>query len=314
LKGGDATGDNEIDEDDVNTIDAAWGTNTALANFALADVTNDGRVGIEDLSMVASNISNSTGFGAPPVYKRAVATSNTGSALEVIAPDFAGEWRAGEEVELVFMARGLGDLAGYEMEFSYDPFDMSVVGEVEPGAVFAGNPQGAFQRLQEDEGRIRVAGARYGKVWSAAGDGELLRVKVRLHQDGFPESLSLQDGRLISSAYESAPLEFLRDPSLLAVPDDFALSQNYPNPFNPSTTIPFSVPAFGAGMVPTSVEIFNAIGQRVKVLVQESVQPGYYRAVWAGDDAAGRQVGSGIYFYRVKVGESLQVRRMTLVK
>ncbi|MBT6619026.1 MAG: hypothetical protein HOB41_03990 [Gemmatimonadetes bacterium] len=314
LKGGDATGDNEIDEDDVNTIDAAWGTNTALANFAQADVTNDGRVGIEDLSMVASNISNSTGFGAPPVYKRAVATSNTGSALEVIAPDFAGEWRAGEEVELVFMARGLGDLAGYEMEFSYDPFDMSVVGEVEPGAVFAGNPQGAFQRLQEDEGRIRVAGARYGKVWSAAGDGELLRVKVRLHQDGFPESLSLQDGRLISSAYESAPLEFLRDPSLLAVPDDFALSQNYPNPFNPSTTIPFSVPAFGAGMVPTSVEIFNAIGQRVKVLVQESVQPGYHRAVWTGDDAAGRQVGSGIYFYRVKVGESLQVRRMTLVK
>ena len=314
LKGGDATGDNEIDEDDINTIDAAWGTNTALANFAQADVTNDGRVGIEDLSMVASNISNSTGFGAPPVYKRAMAKSNTGSALEVIAPDFAGEWRAGQEVELVFMARGLGGLAGYEMEFSYDPFDMSVVGEVEPGVVFAGNPQGAFQRLQEDEGRIRLAGARYGKVWSAAGDGELLRVKVRLHQDGFPESLSLQDGRLISSAYESAPLEFLRDPSLLAVPDGFALSQNYPNPFNPSTTIPFSVPTFGAGMVPTSVEIFNAIGQRVKVLVQESVQPGYYRAVWAGDDAAGRQVGSGIYFYRVKVGESLQVRRMTLVK
>jgi hypothetical protein len=314
LKGGDATGDNEIDEDDVNAIDAAWGTNTAFANFAQADVTNDGRVGVEDMSMATSNISNSTGFGAPPVYKRAVATSNAGSGLEVIAPDFAGEWRAGEEVELVFMARGLGDLAGYEMEFSYDPFDMSVVGEVEPGAVFAGNPQGAFQRLQEDEGRIRVAGARYGKVWSAAGDGELLRVKVRLHQDGFPESLSLQDGRLISSAYESAPLEFLRDPSLLAVPDDFALSQNYPNPFNPSTTIPFSVPAFGAGMVPTSVEIFNAIGQRVKVLVQESVQPGYHRAVWTGDDAAGRQVGSGIYFYRVKVGESLQVRRMTLVK
>lgn len=314
LKGGDATGDNEIDEDDVNAIDAAWGTNTAFANFAQADVTNDGRVGVEDLSMATSNISNSTGFGAPPVYKRAVAKSNAGSALEVIAPDFAGEWRAGQEVELVFMARGLGDLAGYEMEFSYDPFDMSVVGEVELGAVFAGNPQGAFQRLYEDEGLIKVAGARYGKVWSAAGDGELLRVKVRLHQDGFPESLRLQDGRLISSAYESARLEFLRDPSLLAVPDDFALSQNYPNPFNPSTTIPFSVPAFGASAVPTSVEIFNAIGQRVKVLLQESVQPGYHRAVWEGDDASGRQVGSGIYFYRVKVGESLQVRRMTLVK
>ena len=314
LKGGDATEDNEIDEDDVNTIDAAWGTNTAIANFALADVTNDGRVGVEDLSLATSNISNSTGFGAPPVYKRAVAQSNLGSALEVIAPDFVGEWRAGQEIELVFMARGLGDLAGYEIEFSYDPFAMSVVGNARLGAVFNGNPQGAFQRLDEHEGRITAAGARYGKVWSAVGDGELLRLRVRLHQDGFPTSLRLQDGRLISSSYESVPLSFLRDPSLLAVPDEFALAQNYPNPFNPSTTIPYSVPAFGAGMVPTSVEIFNAIGQRVKVLVQESMQPGYHRAIWEGDDASGRQVGSGIYFYRVRVGESMQVRRMTLVK
>ena len=314
LKGGDATEDNEIDEDDVNTIDAAWGTNTALANFAQADVTNDGRVGVEDLSMATSNISNSTGFGAPPVYKRAVPGSNMGSGLEVVAPDFAGEWRAGQEVELVFMARGLGDMAGYEMEFSYDPFDMSVVGDTRLGAVFDDNPQGAFQRLEQEEGLITAAGARYGKAWSAVGDGELLRVRVRLHQDGFPESLHLRDGRLISTNYESTRLEFLRDPSLLAIPDEFALSQNYPNPFNPSTTIPFTVPAFGAGMVPTSVEIFNAIGQRVKVLLQESVQPGYHRAIWEGDDASGRQVGSGIYFYRVRVGESLQVRRMTLVK
>jgi len=67
-------------------------------------------------------------------------------------------------------------------------------------------------------------------------------------------------------------------------------------------------------MVPTSVEIFNAIGQRVKVLLRESVQPGYHRAVWEGDDAEGRQVGSGLYFYRVKVGESQQVKRMMLVK
>ncbi|MEE3258114.1 MAG: hypothetical protein VX293_02785, partial [Candidatus Latescibacterota bacterium] len=314
LKGGDATEDNEIDEDDVNAIDAAWGTNTAATNFAPADVTNDGRVGVEDLSLATSNISNSTGFGAPPVYKRALPRSNAGSKLEVIAPDFAGEWRAGEEIELVFMARGLGDLAGYEMELSYDPFDMAVVGDARLGAVFDGNPQGAFQRLTEDKGWIAVAGARYGKVWTATGDGELLRVKVRLHQDGFPESLRLEDSRLISSIYESEPLSFLSDPSLLGVPKEFALKPNYPNPFNPSTTIPYSVPAFGAGMVPTSVEIFNALGQRVKVLVQDAVQPGYHRAVWAGDDAAGRQVGSGIYFYRVRVGEAMQVGRMTLVK
>jgi len=314
LKGGDASGDNEIDEDDVNTIDAAWGIDSSVANFARADVTNDGRVGVEDLSLATSNISNSTGFGAPPVFKRALPLSNSNSALDIVAPDFAGEWRAGQEVELVFLARDLQDLAGYEMELRYDPFDLSVIGDPDLGSVFDENPLGAFQRLSAEEGHIAVAGARYGKHWAAAGDGELLRVVIRLHRDGFPESLQVEEGRMISSDYRSEPLEWLRDPSLLGIPEEFVLTPNYPNPFNPSTTIPFAVPSFGNGPVPTSVEIFNALGQRVRVLLQEPLAPGYHRAVWEGKDAAGREVGSGVYFCRVRVGELTQLGRMTLVK
>ena len=93
------------------------------------------------------------------------------------------------------------------------------------------------------------------------------------------------------------------------------MKQNYPNPFNPSTTIPFAVPAFANGRsVPTSVEIFNALGQRVKLLVQEVVKPGYHRVVWDGRDALGKEVGSGLYFYRVQVGQTAKVGKMTLVK
>ena len=64
LRGGDATGDNEVDEDDVNAVDAAWGTNKSVYNFSRSDMNNDGRVGVEDLSLATSNISNSIGFGA----------------------------------------------------------------------------------------------------------------------------------------------------------------------------------------------------------------------------------------------------------
>ncbi|MFH1566497.1 MAG: carboxypeptidase-like regulatory domain-containing protein, partial [Gemmatimonadota bacterium] len=46
LQAGDATGDNEVDEDDINAIDAAWGTNPARPRFAEADLNNDGRVGV----------------------------------------------------------------------------------------------------------------------------------------------------------------------------------------------------------------------------------------------------------------------------
>ena len=315
LKGGDATGDNEIDEDDVNAIDAAWGSNSAVANFKQADMNNDGRVGVEDLSLATSNISNSTGFGAPPVFKRARSGQLADAGVEVLAPNYAGEWRFGDEVELVFVARGLVDLTAYEMEWSYERDALEIVSAPSAGDVFASNPRGAFARIDDSSGQIAVAQARYGQHWAASGDGELLRVKVRLQEDGFPESLRLRSGRLVGAHYEKVDLKLLGDPRLLAVPEEFALKQNYPNPFNPSTTIPFAVPAFANGRsVPTSVEIFNALGQRVKLLVQEVVKPGYHRVVWDGRDALGKQVGSGLYFYRVQVGQTAKVGKMTLVK
>ena len=69
LQAGDVTEDNEIDEDDVNAIDAAWGTDTGKPRFKQADLNNDGRVSVDDMIAAISNISNSTGFGAPPVFK-----------------------------------------------------------------------------------------------------------------------------------------------------------------------------------------------------------------------------------------------------
>ncbi len=52
----------------------------------------------------------------------------------------------------------------------------------------------------------------------------------------------------------------------------FSLEQNYPNPFNPSTIIKYSVPT--AGYV--SIKIYDAIGQLVSTLLNESKEPGEY--------------------------------------
>ena len=315
LKAGDVTEDNEIDEDDVNTIDAAWGTNTGVANFAQADLNNDFRVGVEDLTVISSNISNSTGFGAPPVYKRATGVSNAQAGVELLAPGYSGEWRRGEEVELVFAARDLGDLAGYGFDLGYDPLEMELADEeLQIAALFKESPTGYFGRVKHQAGRLSVAAARRGREWSASGTGELLRVRVRLQQDGFPPSLEVRNGQLLSSRYESTVIQLLNDPHLLALPQEFALRQNYPNPFNPSTTIPFSVPAAEVGTLPVSVDIFNALGQRVRLLLDGAVQPGYHRAVWDGRSGSGQPLATGIYFYRVRVGEMVQVRKMTLVK
>jgi hypothetical protein len=80
-----------------------------------------------------------------------------------------------------------------------------------------------------------------------------------------------------------------------ALPTEFALAQNYPNPFNPSTVIGFSIPE----ATDVQLAIYNVLGQEVRTLANDVVQPGVYEITWDGNDNAGNQVVSGVYFYRM---------------
>ena len=98
------------------------------------------------------------------------------------------------------------------------------------------------------------------------------------------------------------------------IPDDFGLDSNYPNPFNPSTTIRFSIPAQG-GSMPVTLSVYNTTGQRITTLVAAEMLPGTYTATWNGMDANGLAVASGVYFYRLNVGQVFeQTRQMSLLK
>ena len=90
---------------------------------------------------------------------------------------------------------------------------------------------------------------------------------------------------------------------------DFSLS-NFPNPFNPTTTINFQL------SVDSEVElkIYNIKGQKVKTLVNDSFIEGNHSVIWNGKDSNGNQVGSGIYFYKLKAGDFQKVRKMILLR
>lgn len=93
-------------------------------------------------------------------------------------------------------------------------------------------------------------------------------------------------------------------------PLGFALHQNYPNPFNPSTTIVYSLT--GSGVV--ELTIYNTKGKLIRTLVRQSQPAGHYQVSWDGRNDTGELESSGIYFYRLKVGEALQTRRMLFLK
>ena len=94
------------------------------------------------------------------------------------------------------------------------------------------------------------------------------------------------------------------------LPLTLTLSQNYPNPFNPSTNIEYTVGS------PSDVKlaIYDINGQMVRQFVQGHVAPGKYNLRWDSTDDAGRKVASGVYFYKLTVGDKSIVKKMALLK
>jgi hypothetical protein len=77
-----------------------------------------------------------------------------------------------------------------------------------------------------------------------------------------------------------------------------ALIGNSPNPFNPDTSIGFSL----AENRRVSLVVYNALGQKVRTLVNGPLAAGKHMTRWDGRDDRGRNVSSGIYFCTMKTG------------
>lgn len=93
-------------------------------------------------------------------------------------------------------------------------------------------------------------------------------------------------------------------------PGTTELFANYPNPFNPSTTIRYRVASAGR----VHMQVFDAAGRRVRVLVDEEQAAGNHDVQFDGRDEAGSTVASGVYFYRLDAGGVTQTRKMVLLK
>ncbi|MEJ2721968.1 MAG: T9SS type A sorting domain-containing protein [bacterium] len=89
-----------------------------------------------------------------------------------------------------------------------------------------------------------------------------------------------------------------------------ALYQNYPNPFNPRTTISFYL----AKREIVSLTIYDARGKQVRRLLAEERGFGSHEIVWDGRNDRGEEVGSGVYFYRLIAGKSVQTKKLTFLK
>jgi hypothetical protein len=116
------------------------------------------------------------------------------------------------------------------------------------------------------------------------------------------------DGPISIALFENAPNAI----SVISnqAPEAFTLYQNYPNPFNPQTTIRFELRQGG----PVSLDIFNALGEKIATPVQEFLPAGSYELSWEGKDAFGNPLPSGIYFYQLRGNGQSLVKKMILAQ
>ncbi len=123
-----------------------------------------------------------------------------------------------------------------------------------------------------------------------------------ISEDSF--MLMLDNFRIDSSA------DAVENESVENIPQITILNQNYPNPFNPETTISFDLPQKDK----VELVVYNLKGQKVKTLINDEVDKGRHTIIWNGTNNQGKEVASGIYYYRLSSGNYTKTNKMVLIK
>ena len=88
------------------------------------------------------------------------------------------------------------------------------------------------------------------------------------------------------------------------------LAQPLPNPMRNQGEVAFSLPASGKARL----AVYDALGRKIKVLLDEEVKAGSHRVRWDASDNQGRPLPSGVYFLRLEVGKTALTRKVVVIR
>jgi hypothetical protein len=227
----------------------------------------------------------------------------------------------------------IGDIDGdEELEVVFDCSSGDVTDTGVVGYVWAFNPDGS----SVENFPLRVVGTTFAfvpAIGDVDNDGILEMVVMSRYEVGFTRMynrvaiyklhtpynpdlmiwpMSAHDPQRTNNATFKRPT-WVDDFRSELKPERFELAQNYPNPFNSRTTIKYSVKA--SYPVQVRLKVFNISGQEVRDLVDKVERTGSYFITWDGCNSGGEEVASGIYIYRLTVGDgSSSERKMVFLR
>lgn len=143
-----------------------------------------------------------------------------------------------------------------------------------------------------------------GKTWSSELTGWDLNFNAVWTIDTLRQIVVGDGGTILANYYAGPATAVQRNLQSETVPR-FFLAQNFPNPFNPTTAISFQLPAVSR----VELKVFDLLGREVAVLVNGVMNGGPHQVRW---DAS--RFPSGIYYYRLRIGNELSTKSMILLR
>jgi hypothetical protein len=208
------------------------------------------------------------------------------------------------------------DLSGLEgmglrLSYFYQPQGASNAPEPEDSLrVYFKNDQGSWVRIKSYPGSAMAPFVEEVIDIESApnGGGSYFhgQFQVRFRSTGGASPFS-NDDWFIDNVQLEIPLGISEQTDL---PDRFAVYRNYPNPFNPTTTIRFDLPVSGK----VSLTIYSILGQKIRTVVNNTLEAGTHEVQWDGRSDTGAPVASGVYIYRFETDNFVRSYKMILLK
>jgi len=298
---GDVNRDGRLNAADaVLTLHIAAGLTTPTPK-QLVDADMDGNGRIESLDAICI-LHRAVGLDCPP-------GGNSNIAANLLVAPFSAS--AGNQIETQLVVSGVDKFLGGDVSLLYDANALEVI-EIKPSPEMSGV---AFEANLNKSGQAQFSFATTSGFAAKAVVIARVRAKKQINENSLrSNSATFFDGqgrrwRGVVTADD--------EPAAAVSPAEYRLEQNYPNPFyrgratlSSITQIRYTLPQRDR----VKLIVYDLHGRQIRLFEDAEKAAGSYMQTWDGLDEFGAPVATGMYVYRLQVGQTTLTRKLLMLE